>query len=322
MRPLVERMKENMTKDGAEERRNQAVDWFMRKNDVSWSPGDEAAFEAWLASDDANRTEFHHIEGMFAHLTTMDFGVVRSERPARPARKWLRGAGLGASLAASLALLIYFDDLALYLRADSLAGTGETSYVRLADGSRVHLDARSAIATHIEGDRRRVTLLRGQAWFEVAPDPARPFVVEAAGGAVTALGTAFDVALDDGLARVIVTEHRVSISSGGRDVIVRQGQQSDFSKNAAARPPIDADIEREMSWRHGQLVFEDRSLDDVVRALSRYHRGKVVFLDPALRSRRVTGVFGVEDPIVALDEIQAALGLRMLTISRYLVLLY
>ena len=65
---------------------------------------------------------------------------------------------------------------------------------------------------------RRLTLLEGEAWFEASPNPARPFVVAAASGTVTALGTAFDIALESETARVTVTEHRVAIASQGRSL--------------------------------------------------------------------------------------------------------
>jgi transmembrane sensor len=69
-------------------------------------------------------------------------------------------------------------------------------------------------------------------------------------------------------------------------------------------------------------MFEDRPLGDVVRALERYHRGFVYFVDPALRARRVTGVFNVDDPIAALDEIETSLGLHATHVTRYLTIIY
>jgi FecR protein len=77
--------------------------------------------------------------------------------------------------------------------------------VTLADGSHVELNSQSAIAIHYDAGQRRVRLLEGEAWFEVSPDPVRPFVVEASGGTVTALGTAFNVDAEKERAHVTVT---------------------------------------------------------------------------------------------------------------------
>lgn len=296
--------------------RDTAIDWLMRRNE-GLTPAERAELQAWLAADPTHRAAFEDIGGMYARLTTMELGA--APEPAQRPRRWRPWAAMAA---ASAALLLWVADLPIVLRADHRAGAGETQQVTLADGSRVELDARSAIALHFGPNERRLTLLEGEAWFDVAPDSKRPFVVEAAGGTVTALGTAFDVAVWRGRADVTVGQHRVAIASGGRSVIVGEGERSAYAPQGAAEPPQRTDVARATSWRQGALIFENATLAEVVEALGRYRRGHVLFADPSLRARRVSGVFGSSDPGEALEEIEAALGLRALSLTRYLTILY
>ena len=227
-----------------------------------------------------------------------------------------------AAIAGAIALFFCYDDLSVYLRSDYSTGAGETKLVTLVDGSHVELDTKSAIAVHFSAGQRGLSLLEGEAWFEVAPDPARPFIVEAAGGTVTALGTAFDVAVEKAWAHVMVSQHRVAVESGGSSVIVEEGQQSAFARGAVAQPPEAVNIEHATAWRRGKLIVRNRPLGEVVEALGRYHHGYVYIVNSELRARPVTGVFQADDPLAALDEIETSLGVHAAYLSNYLIILY
>ena len=164
--------------------------------------------------------------------------------------------------------------------------------------------------------------MQGEAWFSAVPNPTRPFVVEAAAGTVTALGTSFDIALKKSETLVTVTEHRVAIETGGQKTIVPEGQQSSFVPDKPAQPPAPADVERLTAWRRGKLIADDEPLSYVLAALSRYRHGFVYCLLPAICARRVSGVFGMDDPLQALNEIEKSLGLGAFRLSNYLIVLY
>jgi transmembrane sensor len=296
--------------------REAAIDWWLKQTGGRLTKKEQSAFEAWLAEDEAHRDAYSRLAALGDFMTSRWPGA-GPQRKSRRRRRRLAAAASAAALA-----LLFYDDISMRFRADLITGPGEMRQTTLSDGSRIELDARSAVALNYTQAQRRVTLLEGEAWFEVAPDATRPFVVEAAGGTTTALGTAFDVAVENGRAHVTVTSHRVLVSSGGGEVIVEEGQQSAYGAREAARPARAANVERATAWRRGRLVFEDRPLGDVVRALGRYHRGFVYFVDPALRARRVTGVFNVDDPIAALDEIETSLGLHATHVTRYLTIIY
>ena len=102
---------------------------------------------------------------------------------------------------------------------------------------------------------------------------------------------------------------------------MEEGQQSAYEKGAAAQAPAEADLDHVSAWRRRQLMFENKPLGEVVDALARYRRGLVLFADPALRARRVTGVFRTDDPLAALRQIEASLGLHAIYLTRYLIII-
>lgn len=311
------RMTEDHDNTEKPDAQDDAIAWWVRRDAGPLAPAEECAFAAWLAADVVNAAAFAEVQALC--------GEVKALRPpapaARPARKPARGAAAAALLAASLAGIASFDELALLWRADFRTDVGETRTIRLADGSRVTLSGRSAIAVDYRAARRGLTLLEGEAYFEAAPDAARPFVVAAAGATVTALGTAFDIALESDGARVTVAEHAVAVASGGAETRVDQGRQSAFGPSAPPSAPVAVEVDDLTAWRRGRLIFVDRPLGEVVDILSRYHRGYVVVASDALRRLRVTGVFDAKDVIGALRAIEASLDLDAIHITDYLVLL-
>lgn len=299
---------------GEREAHDAAIAWWVKRDAGPLSREEKKAFDGWLAADPANAAAYGEVAALCG-----DVRALRRRAPAATGRRRLTVAS--ALLAASLAAVSTFDDLRLLWRADFRTGTGETQMVFLSDGSHVQLGAKSAIAVNYSDGRRSLSLLEGEAWFEAAPDAARPFVVAAAGGTVTALGTAFDVALDGSGARVTVAEHSVAIASQGRKTLVGEGRQSAYGPDTPATAPAAVDVDDITAWRRGKLIFVDRPLGEVVDILARYHRGYFVVSSEAIRRLRVTGVFDAADPIGALRAIESSLDLNAIHITDYLVVL-
>ncbi|BDV35568.1 FecR family protein [Methylocystis iwaonis] len=298
---------------------DEAIDWFVRLRAGLSSDEEKAAFEQWRAKDAENAAAFEEVLRMFGHLA----GMSPSRRAQTPRHSGRRHAAAAvAVLAAALALLLSLGDVATRLRADHYAGVGERKVVALEDGSKAELDARSSIAVRYSAAERRVILLSGEAWFDVARDPARPFVVEAGEGSATALGTAFDVALIGSGARVTVNEHRVLVMSGGASVVVEEGQQSAYERDAAAGAPETVDVEAATAWRRGKLIVTKLPLGDVLATVGRYHRGFIYCVEPSACSRRVSGVFDVADAAQIISEIEMSLGLRAIRLTPFATFLY
>lgn len=294
-----------------------AIAWWVKCDAGSLSRSDRAAFEAWLAEDLSHRAAFDEVEALC--------GQVRALAPAQPMAREekfrARRLVLAGLATAAIALVLSFDELSVLWRADFRTGAGEVLQVSLADGSRVELAPGTAISADFSAGQRRLTLFEGEAFFEPVPDTARPFVVAAAGGTVTALGTAFDIALEDARAIVTVTQHRVAIASGGETRTLGEGQQSAYGPRSSITAPSKINARDATAWRRGKLVFVNQRLADVITVLARYHHGYLGVLGKA-RELRVTGVFEVADPVGVTRSIESALGIHATRLTDYVVILH
>lgn len=315
---------------------DEAARWFADRD--SGLLEDETALTAWLAADPRHARAFAEMEEVWFDLGGVRASPevraslapspyrgkrgVRWQRAQKKPRRWMP-----AAVAASLALFVVgaVQDWPTRLRADAMTATGERRMVDLPDGSRVQLNTGSAIALDYRGDRRLVRLLKGEASFSVAPDPARPFTVEAGGGDTTALGTRFVVREMGEDIRVTVTEHCVRVAYPvGREAQVRigEGESVLYGPDHGLGAPAKVNAADAEAWTQGMLVFENRPLSEVVAELNRYHPGYVRVLGADTQNRRVSGVFSVDDPVGALMKLQQSLGLRSTHITDRLIFIF
>ncbi len=186
---------------------------------------------------------------------------------------------------------------------------GQQRAVRLADGSELRLSGATRVVVTFAGDRRDVQLDRGEAYFDIVHDPARPFTVHAGASGARVLGTAFDVDLRRGQVELAVYRGAVRFVRDGtkqEGVVVKAGWRSHFDGLAAASPRR-FDVARQ-DWRQGWLDTEDMRLGDLVDALNR-QGGPLVQTPPrTLADMPVAGRFRLDDPAQLLDAIGAAYG--------------
>ncbi len=314
-------MRPDSTSSDHQDRRDAAIDWWTRLDAGGLSRKERAAFGAWLAEDKANQAAFDACCRVWGELKGLPRTAVAANfsSDARAARRVWRFA-FPALAAAALLLVFTFDELWILWRADISTGAGEVKIVTLEDASRVQLDASTALTKDFSGPQRRLTLLNGEAWFDAAPNPARPFIVEAAGGATTALGTSFDIATGRGMTEVTVTSHRVSVAATGETTMVQEGQQTAYGPGFALLAPHPIDADSVTAWRRGRLIFQDKPLGEVIAILNRYHRG-LIWAAPSIRDRIVTGVFHASDPLQSIRAIEKSLGLNAIYLSNYFILL-
>ncbi|MCX6950683.1 MAG: FecR domain-containing protein [Verrucomicrobia bacterium] len=188
----------------------------------------------------------------------------------------------------------------------------------MPDGSVVELNAGAKIETHYSTASRRVTLLAGEAHFEVVPDAARPFFVEAGGVAVRAVGTAFSVNLERNAVVVLVTHGRVSVSpevhassaSATAETPPRPLAVLEVGQRVVvdvARQPVASDVttppagEREelLAWRAPRVTFTGVSLAEAVSLLNRESSARqdarFVIADASLAEVRISGLFRLDN---------------------------
>lgn len=224
---------------------------------------------------------------------------------ARRSRVPLIITGMAAALAVAFIAL----DGPTRLRADAITRPGEQRTLTLADGSVVQLNTDSAVQVAYAPDRRTVRLLRGEAAFTVAPNPNRPFTVEAGGGSTTALGTRFIVRRDGAKTQVSVTEHAVRVASNPGSVVVAQDQTSTYGPQQAPSAPVASSV-GVGAWQDGWLVFEDQPLSAVVSEIGRYSALPMTVIGRKARDRRVSGAFRIDQPDQTVKRLEQTLSLR------------
>lgn len=288
----------------------EAAAWLARLRFEERTAADEAAFRVWLGDDPAHAAAFEALSAAWDAAGAYRRGgggggaaaAWAAASSARAPALLTRRAAIGAVTAGLVAVTAagYF----AYVRDDGTAHyvtlPGERRQVTLKDQSRVVLDSDSSLKIAFSGDMRRLMLERGRAYFDVAHDPARPFMVEAGARRVVALGTAFEIDHAPGGLSVLLVEGRVAVrSSGGatgRDVaFLRAGERLVFDRHGAARRDR-PDMARLLVWREGQLIFDNDRLTDAVAQMKRYSSRPMIIAGTALGDRRVSGAFSTADP--------------------------
>ena len=291
--------------------RKQAAAWAVRLDAGDCSAEDIQRLDAWLAADPSRRPALDAARALWLELNVPALESMRrgDDTPKRPPLRWL---GIAATVLMTIAALgwVTRDDWLIALRADQQTAVGESRWMMLDDGSRIQLNTQTAVAVDYSRDTRAITLLRGEAAFEVAHDPSRPFRVTAANGTVTALGTVFQVRIDEGLVTsVIVTQGRVRVRTKAAAADIDAGEQIVYSgERLGARAAVD--VESASAWRRGQLSFIEQPLGDVVAQLDRYYAGRIQVTNPALAARPVSGVFATARPLDAIAVIERNLGVK------------
>lgn len=175
---------------------------------------------------------------------------------------------------------------------------GGLASVPLSDGSKVTLNTDSQIRIEVTETERRVELQQGEAFFEVASDPTRPFVVVAGSKRVIAVGTAFSVRRNGDDVRVTVTEGQVRIedtaetAASGDRILLSAGSVARATEAGilVQQRPV-PELQNELSWRTGYLIFRDMPLAEAVAAFNRYNTRKIVIDDPDVAAIRISGKF-------------------------------
>lgn len=299
-----------------------AIDWRVRLDSGSVSAEDRAAFAEWLNADPRHQTAWHTISGLLdapvAALRQAETQLPGQRRATRQAltaparRKVLRNSTAALLLLGLGSYALNRQQPLIGLSADLHTATGERREVRLADGSMLILNARSAVDIEFSDTVRLLHLRHGQILVHTAIDRNRPLVVRTGHGQARALGTRFAVCQGDGHSELAVLEHRVQLTAAdGSQRIIDAGSAARFAADgiqiiAGAAAPLTA-------WADGQLDVRDRPLGEVVAALRPYLRG-YLRVSPQAAALRVYGVFPLDDPDAAL---RALAETQPIAIRRY-----
>jgi transmembrane sensor len=308
----------------------QAIDWMVKLRAGTPDAAMQERFNAWLTMDRAHSQAWAKLQervgGSFNTVRALDRRLPGQAGEARQVLLQTQGsrrdalrviAGLG--LLGGGVLLGARTQLGDTLLADLHTGRGQRQNFNLADGSRLSLNANSAVDLRFDDKQRLVILRHGELVIEVAPDPRRPLRVRTAEGEVRALGTRFLVAQEQDATRLVVLQHSVEARLfDGTVQVVQEGQSALLHARQIAL--VSGDQHQRADWLNGRLNVLDDSLEQVVDALRPYSRG-FVRVAPEVRGLRVQGVFPLDDPARAFSALAETLPIRVDRYSPWLTLI-
>ena len=289
---------------------DRAAEWVARVDRAAGDAVVQAKLEAWLGDDVRRRGAYFRAQAAWAMLDRASVlragqGYEPEEAPERSARltrrRMLWGGG---AMVAGVAISITGFDLLSSSDQRIETALGEIRRVPLHDGSFAAVNTETTLDVTLKPKVRRVALARGEAWFQVAKDRARPFIVESGDVRVRAVGTAFAVRRTENGVDVQVTEGVVEVWRTGDEANARRvaaGART-FVGNAAApvlAPAVvsaSAEIDRALSWRSGQLVFDGDTVAEAAAEFNRYNQIKIEIADPTLGQEKMIGRFRTNEP--------------------------
>jgi transmembrane sensor len=309
-----------------------AAAWLSLR-DRGMSAAETAEFVRWLQQDPQHAATFNDLAAVWENcdrLSAVPAGAalvpnadLLAPRPRTRQHRPLLAPVLAAAAAALILLSLW---AARAPRHTAETAVGAFQKLDLPDGSVAQLNTDSAIDTDFTSTERRVRVVRGEVFFNVTKDAARPFIVTAGAVAVRAVGTAFNVRRRESALEVLVTEGRVRVDdvargrsllparpaspepllvAGERAIVVVAAPDSGARVLPAAiemLPPAAA--HRALAWQERRLEFDGTPLADVAREFNRYNRQQLVIADDTLGARRFSGTFRADgyDSLVRLLE--------------------
>ncbi len=272
-----------------------AAAWLARQDSARWTSEDELALQAWLAENTSHRVAWLRLRASWERADQLEAlsGTLDKEPPitlrksswpwAQARQRWW-GVALVSLVVVGLVGLWWAER----------APTGEERYgtpvggmaaVTLADGSRLTLNTRTRARTLVNEQERKVWLEEGEAFFDVQPDPARPFIVTAGGDLITVLGTKFSVRHEGGRTQVTVLEGRVRLDRADTPQLKAKATPTLIKNNDSvvsqaggllvmAKTP--EQVQQDLSWRQGRLVFDRMALGEIAAEFNRYNRKQMI----------------------------------------------
>ena len=292
-------------RETAEDIDRAASDWVVREDRRPLTPDEQARLDAWLSADP--RREGAYIRA-HAAWSMLDRSRALSDQAGPPApRRWPLVTRRELMAAGAAGVAVVGGGIAVWQAGRDRYATavGEIRQVPLRDGSSIAINTASRVEASIGKTSRLIRLDKGEAWFDVAKDRARPFVVAAGDVRVRAVGTAFSVRRYDHGADVIVTEGVVEAwttdAGGARKLRIAAGCQafvSDIATTAAAAPKAlpPSTVHRLLAWRDGMVGLDGETLAEAAAEFNRYNTRQIVVDDPELAKARLVGFFRATDP--------------------------
>ena len=334
-------MKVTMEKHSAEFLDEIAANWVARMDARALTGDEERQLQEWLDSDVRCLGAYARARAIFVSPDIAS--AIPAARNPYFGNLIRRGGLLAAAACALIVSVLLFSQREQVETRVYVSELGEVRQIPLEDGSRITLNTNSSLQVEYRKDSRRVALQRGEAYFEVARDARRPFVVIGSSAQARAIGTSYSVRMKEavGEMQIRVVSGRVAVEAPQPDVIaplaavrnwlgskannaayLNANQQADvrLGKDAHGSGQIQLSIrdlqpgifERSLMWREGLLSFEGVTLAEAIEEFSRYSRQKII-IRGALAQERVSGLFAAADPVAFAHAIALSLKIKLRT---------
>lgn len=323
-----------------------AAEWLMEMREPDIADSERAAFSEWLRASPMHVQAYLETASLWGDVSqvdkSMDFGIEQALRAGGAAnvipfetnvapvaaREQVSASKRSRLAIAAAVLLALATGAGTWWHRTRLptysTDIGEQRVITLDDGSIVRLNARSAVRVNVTEHERNVELIAGQALFEVAKDPARPFIVESDDIAVRAVGTQFDVYRKDSGTIVTVVEGKVSVLRAAAStatlldaslnpadgIFLSAGQQATITASAVKLHER-ANIDAATRWLQQELIFTDEPLSSVVEEFNRYSRKRIRVDDPMLAQFKINAVFRTMNPRSLLLYLERSEGIQV-----------
>lgn len=313
-----------------------AADWIAERDraDGGLPPERQQALDAWLNASTAHRVAFLRLDHAWRRADRLQ--ALQAPRPALPqgapaapallepppsrsrlawlARPPVYRAAAGLSLAVLAAVLVVADFGGGEQATQRYATErGQREMVALADGSRLTLNTATQLRTAVTPQAREVWLDQGEAFFDIAHDAKRPFVVHAGRQTVTVLGTKFSLFREGDKLRVAVLEGRVQVKAprSTPTVLTRDDAALADVSNVLVTKKSSQQLNASLSWMQGKLVFDQVSLAEAARQFNRYGSTQLVIEDEAAARIVIGGVFDANNVEAFTRLLHAGFGLNV-----------
>lgn len=331
--------------------REQAAAWLAELHDGLPDEKTVAAFDAWMDESDAHAEVYFELSESYYALDAIDLAGLNTETrseaaPAQEsnvisidAKKAANTSKLDEQIeitetsktprffkslaaAASVAALFVMGQSILVAKADIHTSVGEIAIHELPDSSSAHLNGDTQINLAYSKTERTLDLRNGEAYFTVAKDPERPFVVRTHGANVKALGTEFTVSnRGSGLIQVAVYESSVEVTHPkylDQPVVLSAGERIAFGPEHINANLEAFNIADAAAWRDGRLILKETPLREVIEILQAHHEGKI-FVSDELLELPISGVFNRIEPTRIIHDIAETQDLETISVAnRYL----
>ena len=318
-RPMSQTDMPDIAPSRRSEIRAEAAEWFARAHSGAWGTADQEQLDAWLGQSLSHEAAYWRLEGAWMEAARLTVLRASAEAQNSTARRII-------PVPIKIAMAIVFAAVIGLTGYSHLSGppmekfatpVGGHRMLALSDGSQIELDTDTVVRVAMKADRRTVWLDRGEAYFRVNHNAARPFAVMAGDHRIIDLGTKFLVKQSESRVEVTLLEGRARLEAGGgllpvRSIELSPGDVATASANSMAVIKKPARIlANELGWRRGVLVFEGTSLADAAAQMNRYNTQQIVIADSSIARRAIDGTFPVHAVPQFTEMAQAIFGFRV-----------